>query len=106
MSPTTEGVDAFSHSWDGENFFACPPVNLVVKTIKKLGSCYGSGLLIVPNWRAQKYWTFIYPDGSNLNPIFSHIEEIKPKIIQNQRARSALAGIPSFTFSAIRFNRV
>ena len=32
----TNGIDAFSHSWDGEVAWICPPIREVIKVIRKL----------------------------------------------------------------------
>jgi hypothetical protein len=106
LSPSSAGVNAFAHSWDNENCYACPPVNLILKTIRKLLTSKCRGVLVIPKWTTAKFWPFAFPDGSNPISIFSEIEEIHPIIIQNQRARSPLAGQTSFSFLVLHFNLI
>ena len=49
-SPNTLGVNALSHSWQGENCWLIPPVCLVTQVIEhvKLRKCVGA--LVVPYW--------------------------------------------------------
>ena len=103
-SPSSSGVNAFAHSWSNEDCFACPPVNLVIQTIKKIAQEPSQGILVIPKWSTARFWPFVFPDGKNLGNTFSSYEEICPTIIQNQRARSPLAGRTSFNFLAIAFS--
>ncbi len=100
-SPSSSGVNAFAHSWDYETCYACPPVNQVLKTIKKflMSSC--GGVLIVPKWTTAKFWPFLFPDGRNLRQGFQNVDEIYPFIIQNQRTRTPMAGLTSFPFLVV-----
>ena len=42
-SPGSSGVDGFAQDWSNENNWLCPPVSLIVQTVRKLQSCNGFG---------------------------------------------------------------
>jgi hypothetical protein len=97
--PTSIGVDAFCHNWDNEVAWICPPVKLVIQTIRKIKSTKGKGVLICPKWPTARFWPVLFPRGNITEP-FTHVAEISPLILQNQRARSILAGRVDHLFLA------
>ena len=103
LCPSGLGVDAFSHSWDQENCWICPPVKKILSVIKKLSTVKGRGVLIVPKWTTANFWPFLFPGGKNLTPIFQGIMEFSPYICQNQRARSVISGKTPFPFLALSY---
>ena len=40
-SPRSSGMDSFAQDWSNDNNWLCPPVNLIVQTVRKLQSCNG-----------------------------------------------------------------
>ena len=58
-APHTSGIDAFSHSWDNEIAWCCPPVSLVIPALKKIASSNMQAILIVPAWRSAQFWVFL-----------------------------------------------
>jgi site-specific DNA-methyltransferase (adenine-specific) len=54
--PGTSGIDAFSHSWDGDIAWICPPIKEVTRIIRKLRKSRPTGMLFVPEWKASDYW--------------------------------------------------
>ena len=55
--PCCQGVNAFSHSWDHQYGYACPPFNQISKVLFKLNShklC--TILLIFPYWPSQPWF--------------------------------------------------
>jgi len=101
--PKSFGVDAFCHSWDGENAWICPPVKLIIRTIRKLEVTQGTGVLIIPKWPTARFWPEVFPDGKNSKQIFKEVIEFSPFIIQNQSAKSSLKGKTKFKFLALHF---
>ena len=63
----TADVDAFCHDWSEENNYFCPPVSLIVHTLRHLSKCHGRGTLIVPKWTSAFFWPSICPDGNHLH---------------------------------------
>ncbi len=78
----TLGIDAFCHSWEGEVAWVCPPINLVMQTIKKIRNTTMAGALYVPEWKTADYWTEIFDKEGNLRPPFKAAEINCPFIIQ------------------------
>jgi hypothetical protein len=97
--PTSIGIDAFCHSWDGEVAWVCPPVKLIIQVIRKIKSTKGKGVLICPKWPTARFWPILFPQGKVTKP-FTNVIEIAPQILQNQRARSMLAGKVNYAFLA------
>ena len=54
--PGATFVDAFTQSWRHLNFYAFPPFNLVLKTLRKIEIDHATGILIFPKWEAQPFW--------------------------------------------------
>ena len=92
LCPQTEGVDAFSHSWDGENAWICPPVSAILKVFRKLRQEKMTGLLIVPAWSTADFWPMLFPRNQDRPFYMRKTFEINPIIIQNQRACSPMSG--------------
>ena len=99
--PSTSGVNAFCHSWDGEKAWVCPPIKKIIQVIRKIKVSRGSGLLVVPEWPTASFWTFIKDGKGQLQKPFSKAVRFEPEIKQNQRARSALQGKTEFAFLAL-----
>jgi len=97
--PTSIGIDAFCHSWDGEVAWICPPVKLIIQVIRKIKLTKGKGVLICPKWPTARFWPILFPQGKVTAP-FSDVIEISPLILQNQHARSMLAGKVNYPFLA------
>ncbi|KAK3087671.1 hypothetical protein FSP39_008985 [Pinctada imbricata] len=55
----TEGVNAFSQNWQGENNWFVPPPKLVNKVINKMKTDHAEGTLVIPNWRSAPYWPLL-----------------------------------------------
>ena len=59
--PETEGVNAFSQNWTGEENWLVPPIQLVPCTIEHViqSNCYAA--LVVPEWKSQIFWPKLFP---------------------------------------------
>ena len=55
-NPGSEAVDAFTQRWSAENNWLCPPVSLIVRTVKHLVYCKASGTLVVPEWPSSPFF--------------------------------------------------
>ena len=58
-SPNTLGVDALSHSWEGENCWLVPLISLITQLIEHFKSCKCVGALVVPYWPSAIFWPCI-----------------------------------------------
>ena len=103
--PGTSGIDAFSHSWNDEVAWICPPIREVVRIIKRLKESKTSGILFVPEWKTADYWAEIFDrEGRTLWP-FKFVEFYRPFIIQSKiDRRSPFSGRAKFDFLAIKFD--
>ncbi|CAB4015005.1 Integrase recombinase xerD-like, partial [Paramuricea clavata] len=63
LSPSidAEAVDCFTQNWSNDTNWLCPPVSLVIPTIRHMCSCKGTGTLIVPYWPSAIFWPMIMP---------------------------------------------
>lgn len=55
--PHSFSVDAFLTSWCNEFFYAFPPFNLLSKCIQKIIAEKSEGILVVPSWSAQPWYS-------------------------------------------------
>jgi hypothetical protein len=95
----TSGIDAFSHSWDGETAWVCPPVKEAVRVIKRLKKSRMTGVLFVPEWKTADYWTKILDGQRRPKWPFQHVEVCQPFLIQgNFDHRSPFSGQAPFNF--------
>lgn len=102
--PLSSGINTFCHSWDKENAWVCPPVKKIIQVMKKLQSTKGSGVLVVPEWQRASFWPFIQTSSGEYSACFKNMVRFHPKIVQNQRARSALSGDTGFAFLALFYD--
>ncbi|XP_078688642.1 uncharacterized protein LOC144920363 [Branchiostoma floridae x Branchiostoma belcheri] len=61
--PSSEGIDAFSFDWAGQNNWLHPPVRMIPRVIKHMQDCKAFGTLIVPLWKSASFWTMLCKDG-------------------------------------------
>ena len=55
--PDAWGIDAFSYNWKDFKFYAFPPFSLLPKVIQKIYFDKATGVLVVPNWPYQCWYT-------------------------------------------------
>ena len=100
----TLGIDSFSHDWSGEVAWVCPPIKLVLKTIRKIRNSKISGVLFVPDWQTADYWSEIFDKNRQLKLPFTKLEVCRPFVIQKQfNYRSPFLGNVKFDFIALYF---
>ena len=58
-SPGCSGVDALAQDWSAENNWLCPPVHLIIDSVRNLKSCPGRWTLIIPEWPSASFWPFL-----------------------------------------------
>ena len=103
--PNTSGVDAFSHSWDDDIAWICPPIKEAIKAIKKLKESRMKGMLFVPEWKTADYWTEIFDRQGSLRWPFKHVDTCQPFLIQEEfDHRSPFSGRSVFNFLEIWFD--
>ena len=72
--PGTEGVDAFSVDWAGENNWLVPPIYLISRLIFHLEVCGARGVLVIPKWLSAAFWPTVFPMGG-LRPSVRQVVE-------------------------------
>ncbi|KAJ8018691.1 hypothetical protein HOLleu_43182 [Holothuria leucospilota] len=50
-------IDAFSFRWSPHFFYAFPPFSMIARCLKKYARTIAKGILIVPNWPTQAWYT-------------------------------------------------
>ena len=75
----TEGVNAFTQSWEGENNLLVPPVPEIIPTIRKCERERVQGTLVIPYWHSGAFWPFLFHKGN----LKSFIKETKMSVKTN-----------------------
>ena len=101
-APKAAGVDAFTQDWTDELAWICPPVYLVVDTVKKVESTTMMAILIVPEWRTASFWNMLFPDGRNALRSCVAIRAFRPHIKRGKFCQNKLMqGKTAFRFLAL-----
>ena len=66
-----EAVDCFTQDWQYDENWLCPPIYMIVHTIKYLQLCRTNGIRIVPEWHSAFFW-----------PLVTHILEHEKKHVR------------------------
>ena len=77
----TEGVDAFSADWAGENNWLVPPVYLISRVIFHLEACSARGVLVVPKWPSAVFWPITFPAAGRRASVIQVIEFAHPSFV-------------------------
>ncbi|XP_068715338.1 uncharacterized protein [Montipora foliosa] len=111
-SPGSCGVDALILDWSGHNNWLCPPANLIVKCVRHLESCRGTGTLIISEWPSAFFWPFLHADSSSFKPFVKEVvplPRIKDLLLEGpgqailyKRRQSVFVGCPAFRILALR----
>ena len=80
-SPGSSGVNCFMFDWSNEYVYCCPPVKLVTDVVRHIIAVPCMGVLIVPNWKRDKFWPFVTWDGAHLRSLFTSFRRFKPTIM-------------------------
>ncbi|XP_022779071.1 uncharacterized protein LOC111320674 [Stylophora pistillata] len=72
-SPGCSGVNALAQDWSAENNWICPPVSLIVDSVRHLMSCFGRRTLIIPEWPCAHFWPFLREGSSRFS---SYVAEV------------------------------
>lgn len=54
--PDAYAINAFTISWSSLNFYAFPPFAIILKTLRKIISDKGQGIVVVPKWPTQPWY--------------------------------------------------
>ena len=51
-------MDALAQDWRAENNWSCPPVHVIIDSVRHLKTCSRRGTLIIPEWPSASFWPF------------------------------------------------
>ena len=113
-SPGCSRVDAMAQDWSAENNWICPPVSLIVDSVRHLMSCSGRGTLIIPEWPSAHFWPFLRDGSSRFSSFVAEVfvlpsvgdlllEGPGQKQIHKSRP-SVFRGCPKFRMLALRLD--
>lgn len=54
--PDAFAIDAFTVSWSNFDFYAFPPVSVILKTLRKIITDRAQGIMVVPFWPTQPWY--------------------------------------------------
>lgn len=74
--PGTEGVDAFTVSWAGDNNWVNPPFFLIGDVIRHLRWCRAVATVIIPVREWAPWWPLVCPDGAHWAPFITDAVEL------------------------------
>ena len=99
-------MDALAQDWSAENNWLCPPVHVIIDSVRHLKSCSRRGTLIIPEWPSASFWpsqfksfvvdVFVLPAISDLlleGPGQKQVYESRPSVFR---------GCPRFGMLALR----
>ena len=102
--PSTSGIDAFSHSWENETAWICPPIREIIRVARRLKESNTKGVLFIPEWKTADFWPEIFDKEGRLLSPFKSVEICRPFIKQKTfNYRSPFTGRVKFNFLEIVF---
>ena len=105
LNPCTEGVDAFTLDWSGENNWIFPPPYLIPRVLKHMEHGGEIGTLVIPLWTSAAWWPLITTDGTQPEEFVRDWVEIPPSedmFLPAMSGSSVFSGIPSYRVLALR----
>ena len=107
-------VPAWTRLLSNNNNWLCPPVNLIVQTVRKLQSCNGIGTLIIPEWPSSLFWPYLHCSGlvfkSYVKAVFC-LPKLHDLLIEGpgqravyKRKKSVFPGCRNFNMLALRLD--
>lgn len=74
-NPESEGIDAFTQNWNGDNNWLVPPISAIVRVIKHVLHSRALGTLIVPRWVSSPFWPWIFSKDMTYRPYVKDVLE-------------------------------
>ncbi|KZS08446.1 Uncharacterized protein APZ42_027551 [Daphnia magna] len=87
----TSGIDAFSHSWEDEVAWICPPIREVIQIIKRLKTSKTNGVLFVPEWRTADYWVEIFDREGFVTLSAAIAHEYRTRMLQSPTTHETIS---------------
>lgn len=102
----TNGVDAFTFSWEGVNNWLVPPPRLLCQCIVKLRGDLAQGTLIVPHWESAAFWPMLRSDSNFVNFVVDYRSLGRMNITSPGKGNNGCFGksVLSFEMLALRLD--
>ena len=78
--PGSCGVDALTQGWGEHNNWICPPIHLIVSSIRILEASRGRGTIVVPEWPSAYFWPFLHVSATKFK-YFVKAVFVLPRIV-------------------------
>lgn len=114
FSPGCSAVDALAQDWGSDNNWLCPPVYLIIASVKHLCCHKGVGTLVIPEWPSAAFWPFLHSSPSRFASFvkeFVVLPRLPDLLIEGpgqrvtyRRRPSLFVGCPSFNMLALRID--
>ena len=108
------GAGALAQDWSRDNNWICPPVGLIIHSVRLLMSVSGVGTLTVPEWPSSYFWPLLRTGSTQFKPFVTDclkLPLIHDLIIEGPGQRqiyqsnsSVISGCPSFRVLALRLD--
>ena len=97
--PNTSQVDAFALSWQVENNWSVPPIDLVGQVVKHLKACKAQATLVIPYWPSAVFWSILFSSDSKVVSVVEKVFRFSdPSFIYFQRRnKNSVFGSDRFT---------
>ena len=105
LNPRTEGVDAFTLCWSGENNWIFPPPYLIPRVLKHMEHGMETGTLVVPLWTSASWRPLIIADGTQPEAFIQDWVEIpssEDMFLTATSGASLFSGMPCYHVLALR----
>ena len=100
--PGTSGIDAFAHTWVGENNWLVPPPRLISHCVRKVLNEECKCTIIVPQWRSAPFWPLFFPDGEKKATYVTDVFFFQPGILTKRgRGRNGIFDGRPLTFGLV-----
>ena len=107
-----EAIDSFSQDWSEDNNWLCPPISLIIPTLRHMRAFRARGTLIVPSLPSAIFWPVITPESGRFASSitdFLILPKLLPlcipgqgQLIVYQSKPSLFMGTPAFDMLALQ----
>lgn len=99
-------MDALAQDWSAENNWLCPPVHVIIDSVRHLKSCSRRGTLIIPEWPSASFWPFLRERSSQFKSFVVDVfvlPAISDLLLEGPGQKQIYASRPSVFRGCLRF---
>ena len=100
-NPGSAGIDAFFHSWEGENALLVPPVSLASRVLTFMHTCKAKGTFVLPYWPSAPFWPLLISLFSAY--ILDYVVFVGNSALKHGNNRMSLLGSQTWTGYLLAF---